>query len=515
MPWHRYRGQEDADGDIPESRAEEAEAVKEGPKQYDDKFVVYTRRVPPRAFQIRKEDGEKHGFTRGCAGCSSWFRGLGRQPHSVECRARFAELMKEDAKFKNAEVRKREFNEKMERKRIHKQRKICADTTVEAKIGDAETNDKDIGEGDDGKRELAPEDPGVVLGAASSSGMTDEQRQEKRRSRERRDAGNAEGDEEIQETELKQQKRSADKDVKNQVQGEMDVDAVQSGETSHTFWEDEVDVDTDWKMMQEMEGRSAKEASRIMSDTPEICSFNRNVEEDASEVDVGPGEMAVNGGWAWDDVKNQALDLKKVLEARREEIACMVKRGVWKEVDVKECWEKTSKAPITIKWVDTEKGGAGEVKIRRGLVARDFRLKGARDREDLFAATHPLELLRMLISKTCTATKNGYKRKMLFVDVTKAHLNPLCDQGVYFWLPDEVGPSPGKVASWSIGSVVSGRQRRRGKTIMPGRWKTWVSFVVSGRLWHSSTRNVTWLAQCTETTSRSVARTRTWTGPRA
>ena len=42
----------------------------------------------------------------------------------MECRARFAELMKEDVKFKNAEVRKREFNEKMERK-------IDADTTVE------------------------------------------------------------------------------------------------------------------------------------------------------------------------------------------------------------------------------------------------------------------------------------------------------------------------------------------------------------------------------------------------
>ena len=89
--------------------------------------------------------------------------------------------------------------------------------------------------------------------------MTDEQRQEKRQSRERRDAGNTEGDEEMQETELKQQKRSADKDVKNQdskkqVQGEMDVDAVQSGETSDTFWEDEVDVDTEWIMMQEIEG---------------------------------------------------------------------------------------------------------------------------------------------------------------------------------------------------------------------------------------------------------------------
>ena len=69
--------------------------------------------------------------------------------------------MKEDAKFKNAEVRKQEFNWKMQRKRVHKQRKIDADPTVEEEIGEAETNDVDIGEGDDGKRELTPRDPGV------------------------------------------------------------------------------------------------------------------------------------------------------------------------------------------------------------------------------------------------------------------------------------------------------------------------------------------------------------------
>ena len=168
---------------------------------------------------------------------------------------------------------------------------------MEEKIGDGETNDMDIGDLTTARGSWRQKDPGVVPGAASSSGMTDQQRQEKRQSRERRDAGNAEGDEETQETELKQKKRSADKDVKNQdskkqVQGEMDVDAVQSGETSDTFWEDEVDVDTEWKMMQEIEGRSAKEASRIMSDTAEICSFNRNVEEDAIEFDdteVGRG----------------------------------------------------------------------------------------------------------------------------------------------------------------------------------------------------------------------------------
>ncbi len=33
----------------------------------------------PRACYIKKSDAERHGYTRGCGGCSSWFSGLGRQ----------------------------------------------------------------------------------------------------------------------------------------------------------------------------------------------------------------------------------------------------------------------------------------------------------------------------------------------------------------------------------------------------------------------------------------------------
>jgi hypothetical protein len=94
--------------------------------------------------------------------------------------------------------------------------------------------------------------------------------------------------------------------------------------------------------------------------------------------------------------------------------------------------------------VDTDKGEGDEVKIRSRLVARDFKIKGEKDREDLFAATPPLELLRMLISKSATVTKQGGWRKMLFIDVKKAHLNPKCDQDVYFQLPEEVNPQAGK-----------------------------------------------------------------------
>ena len=77
-------------------------------------------------------------------------------------------------------------------------------------------------------------------------------------------------------------------------------------------------------------------------------------------------------------------------------------------------------------------------------MARDFRAKGEKDREDLFAATPPLELLRMMISKTATITMKSGRRKMLFIDVKKAHLNPKCEQDVYVELSREAKPKPGK-----------------------------------------------------------------------
>ena len=89
VPWHRYNDQHDADGDIPEEKAVEPREPET--EKLEPMMVIKTWQPPPRAFQIRKEDAEKHGYTRGCAGCSSWFRGLGRQPHSDVCRTRLAE----------------------------------------------------------------------------------------------------------------------------------------------------------------------------------------------------------------------------------------------------------------------------------------------------------------------------------------------------------------------------------------------------------------------------------------
>jgi len=122
--------------------------------------------------------------------------------------------------------------------------------------------------------------------------------------------------------------------------------------------------------------------------------------------------------------------------ARKEEIGFMQKRGIWKLVPVQESWDKTGKGPVSMRWVDTNKGGIERLEIRSRLVARDFK-GGDKDRDDLFAETPPLEAKRILLSRAATRRRDGRMRKLLFIDARKAHLNPKCEQDVYIELPEE------------------------------------------------------------------------------
>ena len=82
---------------------------------------VNTRERVPREFYIKKSDAEKYGYTRGCGGCGSWYKGLPRQPHADMCRERFRRLMGDSAKVENAEMRKKEFEGRMKRKSEEKE----------------------------------------------------------------------------------------------------------------------------------------------------------------------------------------------------------------------------------------------------------------------------------------------------------------------------------------------------------------------------------------------------------
>ena len=82
-------------------------------------FIETKERIP-RDFCIGKKDTEMFGYTRGCGGCSSWSRGLSRQPHTEECRASFRDFMRDAAKVKSQEIRMKELEDRELNKRTKK-----------------------------------------------------------------------------------------------------------------------------------------------------------------------------------------------------------------------------------------------------------------------------------------------------------------------------------------------------------------------------------------------------------
>eukprot|EP00973_Karenia_brevis_P040503 5599737-Karenia_brevis.AAC.1 len=61
------------------------------------------------------------------------------------------------------------------------------------------------------------------------------------------------------------------------------------------------------------------------------------------------------------------------------------------------------------------------------MVARNYK-GGDKGRDDLFAEPTPLEAKRMLFSRAVTMRKDGRSRKLMFIDVKKAYLNPACEE---------------------------------------------------------------------------------------
>ncbi len=126
------------------------------------------------------------------------------------------------------------------------------------------------------------------------------------------------------------------------------------------------------------------------------------------------------------------LNEEETKKARREEVSYMEGRNIWTPRPVAECWEMLGKGPVSVRWVDTLKADG----VRSRLVARDF--KGDdNDRDDLFAATSPLESKRLLLSRAATRLNGKLVRKLSFIDAKKAHLNPECQEDVYIELPEE------------------------------------------------------------------------------
>ena len=160
----------------------------------------------------------------------------------------------------------------------------------------------------------------------------------------------------------------------------------------------------------------------------------------AGAVNQEEEEEAPEAEWEEDEDWLDPVLLEKGI---KDEVDFMEKIGLFKEASEKESWEKTGAAPVSTRWVSVKKTlDGGEVIVRSRLVGRDFKSKGDNMREDLFAATPPLEALKLLFRMSLVklvTDRDEDEIKLMFVDVRKAHLIPKCDEDVYVTVPEEFG----------------------------------------------------------------------------
>lgn len=108
-----------------------------------------------------------------------------------------------------------------------------------------------------------------------------------------------------------------------------------------------------------------------------------------------------------DDHTGQPLDPIVCRAARKKEMDFVRDKGSWVKRSVNECWKRTGRPPVTVRWVETSKGDDVTPNIRSRFVARQIRGPG---QDAVFAPTPPLETLRTVLSLAATDLPGCPKR---------------------------------------------------------------------------------------------------------
>ena len=135
------------------------------------------------------------------------------------------------------------------------------------------------------------------------------------------------------------------------------------------------------------------------------------------------------------------LDARKVAEARASELAWVKKQGVYEKVEESVCWDETGRPPITLKWVDRNKGDDVRENYRSRLVVREVKSQGQAaliPDYALFSSMPPLEGLKILCSllTTLKRSKSGKKLTLKLTDISRAHFYGKAERRVFVTLPE-------------------------------------------------------------------------------
>ena len=156
---------------------------------------------------------------------------------------------------------------------------------------------------------------------------------------------------------------------------------------------------------------------------------------------------SVRGGDEDEPVQSgQPLCPELVKRAREVELEFFRDKCVWVKRHITECVARTGHMPVSVKWVDCNKGDDENPNYRSRLVARQFRMPGE---DAVFAPTPPLEALRTILSLAATRLKgdsrlcrdptSNRRIQISLLDVKRAYFNASCSEGepTYVQLPPE------------------------------------------------------------------------------
>jgi hypothetical protein len=129
-----------------------------------------------------------------------------------------------------------------------------------------------------------------------------------------------------------------------------------------------------------------------------------------------------------DAVSGQAFQASLVRAARATEMKHFDDKKVWEKRPYEEANRRTGKKPITVKWIDVNKGDGENPNYRSRLVAREIRKAGE---DPIFAPTLPFESLGTILSLAATDVGGTKKRvrdplspertQVSFIDISRAY----------------------------------------------------------------------------------------------
>ena len=137
------------------------------------------------------------------------------------------------------------------------------------------------------------------------------------------------------------------------------------------------------------------------------------------------------------------LDLGKVRRARAEENKYVKEMHLYEKVSIEQSFATTGEAPTSTRWIDINKGDQKNPTYRSRLVAREI---DTHRRDDLFAATPPLEAFKAILSMAAISNQGEI---VMINDISRAFFHARAKREVFVQLPQE-DAEKGEERMWEI-----------------------------------------------------------------